>query len=324
MPYRPTLNQRTRISNFEENPRNGSRYSGYLRLIYGEREKYMAYCNSCRSYFPDSNIEVHSISCFANSASGGTGVSGSQTFASSFSQGFENAQRNAEAKRANDEAKAEAARQRKVELEIAEREKSKSILVANGIEPDIAEAHARNLQSLNELSTNFKIMHAKDQVPGLNSTNLKKMIAQVIYWGFSLIFLSFSFLAWLGLTSTSDGLTEGGLKYTISMILIVIWLLLTILITIYGIYSWIQFGRSIDSKIDFSRVKMDKFSRRFFARVKEILENSREEELSEHRESRLQLLNSIKHQVDLIPVIPFLDPTEFRSKLTSEIARHSK
>jgi hypothetical protein len=276
----------------------------------------MAYCNSCRSYFPDSNIEVHSISCFASSTPGG---SGSQTLTSSFSQGFENAQRNAEAKRAKDEAKAEAARRRKIELEIAEREKSKSILVANGIDPDIAEAHARNLHTLNDLATEFESKYAKLQVPEFKKTNFKKIVAQFVYWSSLSLFSSFIFLAWLELTSASDGSPNDGLKYTFSIILIVLWLVLTILITMYGIYSWIQLGRSIDSKVEFTRVKLDKFSRMFFARVKEVLENSREQESNENREIRLELLNSIKQQVDVIPVIPFLDPTEFRSKLTSEM-----
>jgi hypothetical protein len=284
----------------------------------------MAYCNSCRSYFPDSNIEVHSISCFAASASGGSGGSGSQTFTSSFAQGFENAQRNAEAKRANDEAKAEAVRRKKIELEIAEREKSKSILVANRIDSGVAEAHARNLQSLNELETEFERIQTKDLVPEFKRTNLKKMIAQSTYWGSLLLFLSLIFFAWLELAATSDGLPSGGLRYTVSIILLVLWLALTIFITFYGVYSWIQFGRSIDSKIEFSRVKLDKFSRRFFARVKAILENSRELESNDHRESRLELLNSIKQQVNLIPVIPFLDPTEFRINLTTEISRNSR
>jgi hypothetical protein len=284
----------------------------------------MAYCNSCRSYFPDSNIEVHSISCFATSTSGGSGGSGSQAFASSFAQGFENAQRNAEAKRANDEAKAEAARRRKIEQEIAEREKSKSILVANGIDPDIAEAHARNLQSLNEIVTDFDFKYAKGQVPEFKRTNLKKGIAQVIYWGFMLFFLSLTFLAWLELAPTSNGLPSDGLRYTFSIILIILWAVSTILISFYGVYSWIQLGRSLDSKIEFSRVKLDKFSRNFFARVKEILENSREQEINDHRDSRLEFLNSIKKQVDLVPEIPFLDPTEFRSRLKSEILKISK
>lgn len=284
----------------------------------------MAYCNSCRSYFPDSNIEVHSISCFANSTSGGSDVSGSQTFSSSFSQGFENAQRNAQAKRANDEAKAEAARRRKIELEIAERDKSKSVLVANGIDPHIAEAHARNLQSLNELIANYELKYANELAPEFKKTSLKKLIAQGIYWCSLLLVLSFIFLAWLEITSASNGLPIEGFKSALSMILLVFWLALTFFFTIYGIYSWIQLGRSMDHKVEFSRVKLDKFSRRFFARVKDVLESSRGLELNEHRENRLELLNSIKRQVDLIPIIPFLDPTEFRNRLTSEISRNSK
>lgn len=266
----------------------------------------MANCNICGNFVPDAQYQVHAMSCFSSKSA--PGAANYQSFADSFSKGFENARRQAEEKaRFEEESKRQAE-----EMVIQE---DKFVLIAKGLDADLAEANARNLARLKKLEVKFFELTSGDIGVNLSAFIKQKTSSQYKYflaWGvleFLLIWVLY-----IGASISADS-APGSLMHIFSNIILGGSLILLIMLSLYSIYAWIQFMRSVDKKVAIEVIRVDKFSMKFFEVEAAKLQKARLTDLGQNEVRVKNELKTLEAEVSKIPAIPFLDLTDFRSEL---------
>jgi hypothetical protein len=270
----------------------------------------MANCNICGYFVPDAQYQVHSMSCFSSNSA--PGVVNYQNFTDSFSKSFNEARRKAEeAQRAEQEARRIAEEQLILE--------DKFVLIAKGLNPDLAEANARNLARLKKLESEYERLTSQNSESESPAFSKQKFYAQSKYFLIIVLFaLVPMIIMYLGsaLYSKASG---GSFLQAIANALLALSLIAIILLSIYSIFGWIQFMRSIDGKVQIENLKIDKYSKHLFMKVAPILREAKLSDAQLHQENLRVALETLLKEVEKIPTVPFLDLADFRNLLRRSV-----
>lgn len=270
----------------------------------------MASCNICGNFVPDAQYQVHAMSCFSSNSA--PGVVNYQNFTDSFSKSFNEARRKAEEReRAAQEAQRIAEEQLILE--------DKFVLIAKGLNPDLAEANARNLARLKKFESAFVSLTSGDFNSKFPAFTRQKTYSQIKFFSSVVLLASLPMMSMFLGSSLYSQTSTGSFLRVISNVLLAISLISIISLSIYSIYGWVQFMRSVDGKIQMENLRIDRFSKRLFLTDIPKLQEARLSDIEVNRKNLKAELTTLYQDVEGIPPIPFLDLVEFRNLLRKSL-----